>query len=164
MKKMWYFKKAAWFDHHPEAGRAVVHLCSGLSYLIYVAYILALFLLLRHQQWKELAGFILIPGSGFLLETWIRAKLNWARPYEVMGIEPLKKKETRGKSFPSRHSFSAAILSITFFSLMKPFGLFLMLATIVIGLCRVLMGVHWIRDVVIGILFGWIYGLLIFLI
>ena len=94
----------------------------------------------------------------FLTETLLRAKLNWPRPYEVLPVPALEPKDTKGKSFPSRHAFSAAILSIAFYTLHPILGACLLLFTILIGLCRVLMGVHWIRDVVVGILFGWLFG------
>ena len=71
---------------------------------------------------------------------------------------PSNQKIQKGKSFPSRHAFSAAILSIAFYTLHPILGACLLLFTILIGLCRVLMGVHWIRDVVVGILFGWLFG------
>ena len=44
--------------------------------------------------------------------TILRDRLNLPRPYEQPGFEPLRHKETRGHSFPSRHALSASVLAM----------------------------------------------------
>lgn len=156
----WYIQKYKWLQKHKICTKCILLICKSLTYILYVAYICAILYLLITHNLKFLVIFITIPACGFLLETGIRAKLNRPRPYEVLGIPPLQKKDTQGKSFPSRHAFSAAILSISFYFLNPHLGLLFILFSIIIGLCRIFMGVHWIKDVIAGLLFGWIFGYL----
>ena len=156
----WYIQKQEWLQKHKNCAKCILFTCKSLTYIIYIAYICAILYLLITQQFKFLIVFITIPACGFLLETGIRAKLNRPRPYEVLDIPPLQKKDTQGKSFPSRHAFSAAILSVSFYFLNPKLGFLFILFSIIIGFCRIFMGVHWIKDVVAGLLFGWIFGYL----
>lgn len=159
----WYLKKYHWLNAHPRISKFIVYLCKTLSLLIYFAYIMTLIYLCFQKDILQVLSFVCIPASGFLIETMLRAKINAPRPYEVLSIPPLDPKDTKGKSFPSRHAFSAAILSIAFYTIHPYLGWILILFSLFIGLCRILMGVHWIRDVCIGLLFGWSYGLIGFL-
>lgn len=65
-----------------------------------------------NKGWKELLAFILLPAIGFALLSAIRKRLNQARPYEKWAIQPLLDKDTSGKSMPSRHVFSATLISM----------------------------------------------------
>ena len=156
----WYIRKYNWFCQHSKAAKVVIFTCKFLSYIIYFSYIFSVLFLFIQKKWNTLIPFLLVPATGFILETVIRAKINAPRPYEVLKIPPLDKKDTKGQSFPSRHAFSAAILSIAFYTLHPMLGCILILFTIIIGLCRILMGVHWTKDVCVGLLFGWFYGLI----
>ncbi len=159
----WYIKKYEWLSKHKKISTFIVYLCKGLSLIIYFSYILSILYLCLQRDWKKLLPFLCIPASGFLIETLIRAKINAPRPYELLNLPPLDRKDTKGKSFPSRHAFSAAILSVAFYTLHPYFGWILILFALLIGLCRILIGVHWIKDVVCGLIFGWVYGLVFFL-
>ncbi len=160
----WYLKKYHWLCAHPKTSKSIIYLCKTLSVLIYFAYIFTFLYLCFEKKWVQVFPFLVIPASGFLIETALRAKINAPRPYEVLSIPPLDPKDTKGKSFPSRHAFSAAILSIAFYTIHPYLGWILILFSLLIGLCRILMGVHWIQDVCIGLLFGWLYGLIGFFI
>ncbi len=62
---------------------------------------------------------ILVCGWSFVFLSLYRKKHNAKRPREVYNIPSAIEKGKEGKSFPSRHSFSAAIISVCLFS---PFG------------------------------------------
>lgn len=156
----WYIRKYNWLQAHPNISQLIIFTCTWLTRFLYVLYVVSILLEIYDQNWKFLLAFILVPAIGFLIETMVRAKLNRPRPYEVLEIPPLKQKDTKGKSFPSRHSFSAAILAISFYYLQPTLGVYMILLGIIIGICRVFMGVHWIKDVVAGQVFGWILGIL----
>ena len=64
------------------------------------------------------------------------------------------KKDTRGKSFPSRHVFSAFIIAMTVFYFMPACGVILLALGIVMALARVAGGVHFVKDVAAGALMG----------
>ena len=59
-----------------------------------------------------IARTVFVPGLTFWGGTILRDKLNLPRPYEQPGFEPLRRKETKGHSFPSRHALSAAVLAM----------------------------------------------------
>lgn len=106
--------------------------------------------------WRVLVG----PAIGFALETGLRAKINAPRPYEALAIDPLIKKDTKGKSFPSRHAFSIFVIATCWLAYSPWIGVALMLAGVVLGWIRVLGGVHYPRDVVAGAALGIVVGLM----
>lgn len=156
--KKWYIQKYQWLLGHPFVTKLLIFLSTYLTRLVYVVYIgLGCFLLL---QWDlhALASYLLVPAMGFLLETFIRKQLNAPRPYEILHIPPLKPKNTKGNSFPSRHSFSSAIIGTACYTVYPILGYIMICITLLISLCRVLLGVHWLKDVAVGILFGLLCG------
>ena len=68
---------------------------------------------------------ILLPAVSFLAVSCFRAVYSAPRPYETLGIVPLLPKETKGKSFPSRHVFSAFMVAMTFLFFDRIVGSFL---------------------------------------
>ena len=65
---------------------------------------------------------------------------------------------------PSRHVFSASMVSMCALRLSFPFGLMLLGFSLILAFCRVLGGVHYPKDVLIGYALGFSFGLLLFLV
>lgn len=107
--------------------------------------------------------YILIPGISFVLVSVIRDRINWKRPYEDWPIEPLIHKDTKGHSMPSRHVFSAAVISMCWLSISTPAGVILLCMTVCSAAVRVLGGVHYPRDVAAGLLIGIAAGALLWI-
>lgn len=101
-------------------------------------------------------------GLGFIGVTLLRKFLNKPRPYEKYAVSPAVKKETMGNSFPSRHAFSAAIIAVNIFAVLPVLGSVVMFMAVTICVLRVLLGFHFIRDVVSGFLIGIIIGSFVF--
>lgn len=80
------------------------------------------------------------------------------RPYEVFDLPPMLNKNTKGKSFPSRHVFSAFVIAFTVFWYYPVPGAILGVLGVIMATVRVLGGVHFIKDVVVGAVFGIISG------
>lgn len=110
--------------------------------------------------WKVL----LIPGVSFLLLSIFRNYYNAPRPYEVLDITPIIHKDTKGKSFPSRHVFSIFIISMAFYYIIPTMGIVLMVLGLVLGIVRVLGGVHFPIDVIVGGAMGILCGVIGFFI
>ena len=141
----------------PGLSRAVaasVRLLPGLVYAAYPAMLLYLLLFRRALLIRS----VLVPAAGFLIATAVRAGINAPRPYEALGIPPVTPKETKGKSCPSRHAACAAVIAVTAVRVLPPLGAALCAIAILIAVSRVLAGVHFVRDVVFGLLLGCLIG------
>ncbi len=131
--------------------------------IVYAAYPLLIgYLAVWHRA--ELLRGILTPAIGFLLVTGLRAWINAPRPYEAIDIPSITPKDTKGKSFPSRHAACGSVIAVTALFTAPALGWVLLIVSLLIALSRVLAGVHYIRDVAVGWLLGAGIGLLGFLI
>ena len=133
-------------------------LLTGIGYISYP--ILVLLILLNKQEYFFKS--ILIPAIGFLLLTFIRKGINRKRPYESLNIQPIIKKNKQGCSMPSRHVFSMTIIAVSWFILSPVIGSLLMIASILLGMIRVIGGVHYPSDVLVGFLSACLWSLLYF--
>ena len=157
-----YNKLTRSFQNKQTATRCLQVVNSLLTKIMYLIYPLMLIYLFCTQS-NRLLAFILIPALSFMLVSVLRKLLNVPRPYETWNITPLILKNTKGQSMPSRHVFSATIISMAILRLNLILGIFFLILSLVIALCRVLGGVHYPRDVIAGFLVGIVCGLLLFL-
>ena len=134
----------------------------SITRLMYLLYPLLLAYIFWYQK-EQILPYILLPGLAFLLVTLIRKVLNQARPYETWDIQPFLKKETQGQSMPSRHVFSATMISMCFLSFNICLGAVLLILSAILAVCRVLGGVHYPKDVLVGMAFGILAGCFLFL-
>ena len=73
------------------------------------------------------------------------------------------KKDTAGRSFPSRHVFSIFVIGSTIWCVCHVFGAGVMAAGVVLAVIRVVTGVHFPKDVIAGAVIGFISGLFMML-
>lgn len=112
---------------------------------------------------KQIWMYVFIPASGFVILSLLRKKLNASRPYEVWEIVPLLDRDSPGQSMPSRHVFSATIISMACLHANLSVGFILLILSAILGLVRVLGGVHYPKDVLVGYACGLVWGVLFFL-
>ena len=112
---------------------------------------------------KQVLMYVFIPASGFVILSFLRKKINAPRPYEEWDINPLLDRDSPGQSMPSRHVFSATIISMACLHASLSVGLILLILSFFLGLVRVLGGVHYPKDVVVGYACGLVWGVLFFL-
>ena len=112
---------------------------------------------------KQVLIYVCIPASGFVILSFLRKKINAPRPYEVWEIVPLLDRDSPGKSMPSRHVFSASIISMACLHASLSVGVILLVFSALLGLVRVLGGVHFPKDVVVGYICGLVWSVLFFL-
>ena len=112
---------------------------------------------------KQVLIYVFIPASGFVILSLLRKKINAPRPYEVWEIIPLLDRDSPGQSMPSRHVFSATIISMACLHASLSVGLTLLVLSALLGLVRVLGGVHFPKDVVVGYMCALVWGVLFFL-
>ena len=112
---------------------------------------------------KQVWIYLFIPASGFVILSFLRKKINAPRPYEVWEIIPLLDKDSSGNSMPSRHVFSATIISMACLHASLTIGIIWLVLSAFLGLVRVLGGVHYPKDVLVGYACGLLWGILFFI-
>ena len=112
---------------------------------------------------KQVLIYVFIPASGFVILSFLRKKINSPRPYEEWDIKPLLDRDRPGQSMPSRHVFSATIISMACFHASLSVGIILLVLSALLSLVRVLGGVHYPKDVVVGYICGLVWGVIFFL-
>lgn len=127
---------------------------TGLVFLIYPLYLAVLFA----EKDPKLLKNILVPAISFVMVTILRRIINTPRPYEKFELPPVIEKDTKGKSFPSRHVFSVFIIAVTIFYAHPGPGILIGLMGIAMAVIRVAGGVHEPRDVVAGAVIGILCG------
>ena len=136
----------------------------GALSVIYVAfaYLATCAWLYQHNSVEECVRLVLVSVVPFILVSALRLILNYERPYELVDLKPFEKMRKRrkaGKSFPSRHVFSAFLIGTLLLSYSIPAAA----ATLAVGLFlaveRALLGIHFPKDVFFGGVFGVLFGL-----
>ena len=112
---------------------------------------------------KQVLIYVFISATGFVILSLLRKKINAPRPYEEWDIKPLLDRDSPGQSMPSRHVFSASIISMACLHASLSVGVILLILSVFLGLVRVLGGVHYPKDVVVGYICGLVWGVLFFL-
>lgn len=104
--------------------------------------------------------YLAVCAVSFIGASALRSALNRPRPYELYPIDGLISKDTKGKSFPSRHLFSASVIACALLWLNTVAGIIFFVITAVLGAVRIVGGVHFPRDIIAGIALGAICGIL----
>ena len=149
MTKQQLERTFAWFRAEPwriAALRSVNAVCTYGT----IAAFCAECAYLAWQRDPVLLRLTLTCGVPFVALSLIRRALDRPRPYEVYGLQPLIPKDTRGKSFPSRHVFSICVIGASFLYLLPPLGGALLALGLLLAAARVVSGVHFVKDVLAG--------------
>lgn len=148
-----YERWAAPWRARPRALAALSWANRLIVWLFYGAYGV---LLVKVALTAPLAAVALValPAMGFALLSAARARVNAPRPYEGTGLVPLLSRDSQGRSFPSRHAFSAFTIASCWWYASPSVSAALLAAGVLLGLIRVGGGVHYPRDVVVGALCG----------
>ena len=160
----WYEKRKSSLLGHPQLLQLIRIFNRMMTVLMPLAYMTLLGTsFVSKGIGKDLYTYILVPALGFVLLTLVRKWINQPRPYETLEIVPLLDKDSSGNSMPSRHVFSATIISMACLHANLSVGLVLLVLSALLGLVRVLGGVHYPKDVLVGYACGLIWGILFFI-
>lgn len=157
--EVWYARVCAFFDRHPKLLQ-FLRLYNRLMTLI-IPFVFAG--LLWQVSWRQVGIYLAVTGTGFVLLSLVRKRLNQARPYEMWAIRPLLEKDSRGNSMPSRHVFSATVISMAVCHYHPLLGGLFLLLSVGLAWVRVLGGVHYPKDVLVGYLLGVMWGSILYL-
>lgn len=127
-----------------------------ITMIIYGIMVISVFL---YDDREQTVRIILVPLITFIICTLVRKSVNEKRPYEAYDIVPVIRKDKVGQSFPSRHVLSATIIAMTALYINLPLGVVMFIISLCIAIIRPMAGVHYIRDVIAGMLLGIICGI-----
>ena len=150
MNKETYKKMTGFLHSHPTQAKIVITTNKIITYAIYLAYPCLLLWLIFHNGAATLlegridpllSKAILVPAVSFIAVSLLRALIA---------------KDTKGKSFPSRHAFSIFVIGVTFLAAcpLPLVGWLILALGVCLAVVRVLAGVHFPRDVAAGALLG----------
>lgn len=157
MSRNKYEKITCFFKNNKAANTALKIIYKYLPLLIFILYPIGIVWVFFKQS-EIFFQFVLVPLGVFLMVTALRKLINEQRPYERYRIEPVFAKNTKGKSMPSRHTASAFIISMAMLRVNLYLGIGFLVVSFVIMISRVLAGVHYIRDVLVGMTISIVIG------
>ena len=160
----WYDHIAANIENKPFL-LSLLRTFNGLMAVVMPIVYLTLLATTYFQQGlgKQIWIYVFVPASGFVILSLLRKKVNAPRPYEVWEIVPLLNRDSPGQSMPSRHVFSATIISMACLHASLSVGVILLVLSALLGLVRISGGVHYPKDVVVGYICGLVWGVIFFL-
>lgn len=132
-----------------------------LSYLFTYLLIFSLIIWAIFFSQKKMYNFSLIFMSGifaWLVASILKRLLRINRPFIDFGFSPLHF-ET-GFSFPSEHMTIFTAIAMVMFLINKKAGIVFLIIAILIGLSRIVIGVHYPLDILGGLFVGGLVGLI----
>lgn len=117
----------------------------------------AIWLILREKDWRPISrnfAFValsVILSRGLLTEI-IRFFHNRPRPFVAMNFEPLFNHSAIEAALPSGHAAFYFALAFALFLINRRWGWVYLAAASLIGISRVIAGVHWPLDIIAGFL------------
>ena len=105
--------------------------------------------------------YMMVSGVPLVAVSLMRRYFNFPRPYEVYDFEALGidlPSTKTGGSFPSRHAFSAFLIGTLMLGLMLPLGIVILALALLMSAARVLLGLHFLKDVIVGSVIGSVMG------
>ncbi len=130
------------FFHRHEKGRSLREIFSSAKLRI-----------------KELAMIIFSAASALALSEALKYFYGSPRPFEILGNVNLLFSHGGGDSFPSGHATFFAALSAAVYSYHKKLGIACAVITLLIGLGRIMSGIHFPVDILAGYVLGGAIGL-----
>lgn len=158
MKEQTYKKITDWIRKYPKGVQIVNLLDRVLTEVVYVAFFVLLFTMFFNKMYNEAIRMIVVCGVSFILVSVFRHFYNEKRPYAVYDFKPIVEKKKQGHSMPSRHVFSAFIIAMAFSYVDIPFSIIFFVIAVLMAVERVIAGVHYPKDVIVGAVIGVVLG------
>ena len=143
-----------------KGASSALKMISHFAVIVYLASYLAMLVFSYMREPLFALRLVLAGAIPFIIVSLLRRVINAPRPYELYDFYEIYPKQKQGRSFPSRHVFSAFTVATLAYSFSLWCFLALLLLGLVLATVRVLLGMHFVRDVVAGALIGVLSGIL----
>ncbi len=131
--------------------KVVVFTAETFPYIVVI--LAALFLLFYHKSWREFFLVFISSGFAYLFSKILKILIHTSRPFvEFSNVQPLFFEN--GFAFPSSHTIFFATLGISIFLFHKKVGYVFIFFALLIGLARIVAGVHFPVDILGGFVLG----------
>ena len=160
MTEVQFIKITSFFRKNKFRENSLKFFCTFTPLLVAFIYAITIIFLIINKD-KNLNLFLFVPASNFLFISVMRKLLNKSRPYDLFNHTPIVKySKGKGKSFPSRHTSSAFVIAISYFYINYIYiGLFMLAVACIVGLSRIIAGVHFPRDIIAAALISIIWAI-----
>lgn len=138
-----------------------VFLSTGLPYFFVGIFLILIFRLKNIRErifWFLFSTLTVLISRGIFVEL-IKFFMKRERPYELLHFEPLF--YSAGSALPSGHAAFLFAIAFVAFAINRRWGFWFFVFAGVNGLARVLSGVHWIGDIIFGVLVAFLSFLLV---
>ncbi len=126
---------------------------------IIIAIIIAVSIVFSKRKFFTLALLFLSIILAWLFADNLKSIFHIPRPFISLGITPLVYQS--GFSFPSQHMAIFSAMAGSVFIINKRFAILLLLLALLVGLSRVILGVHYPADIIGGFFVGSIASLVL---
>lgn len=158
MKKETYIKLMEYIRHRRILKGLIEVLYTALPLVVAIMYPVIVFLNGKRGFDHRFILSIVEPAVTLVGVYAMRKLINRQRPYEKFAADSLIAKNKKGQSFPSNHSACGFVIAMTGFTLSPLLGFLLLGIAFIIALTRIFAGVHFISDVLAGIIIGTLAG------
>ncbi|MDO5403234.1 MAG: phosphatase PAP2 family protein [Eubacteriales bacterium] len=155
---LFYNSIEKWFNSHTRALKLLLFLYNYMSWAIAAAYAFLIAYCISCKDIFSTVKVITVPLTAFIVVTVLRYCIDCKRPYTKYPLNPLVIKEKTGESMPSRHMLSITIIAMVWLYIYMPVGIVLWILSVIMGIVRVLAGVHFPRDIIVAALISVIFG------
>lgn len=147
-------------NDHSILGRIMIVSTNWSSRVFAVIYVIGIVALILNKS-KRITPFILAPATAFLTVHIIRYIYLRPRPFVELEVESLIDHAANG-SLPSMHAVSAFVIAMAIWHVHRRVGRYVLLLAIITGLSRVMVGVHYPLDIVVGAILAILISAVIF--
>lgn len=128
------------------------------SYLAYVLLLMASVLILRINEAKKRLYYIFLSALSVIISWGVISsimKVFWylPRPFVYFKFDPMVR-HGLDSGLPSDHMAFFVPLALVVFEINKKWGTIAIILTVVMGIGRVFLGLHWPTDILTGIIVG----------
>lgn len=157
MNQETFRRVSAWIRRFRYGEKIVINGNRFLTDFIYVFFAILLMELFINKD-ERIIQVLSVTGISFVAVSIFRHIYNADRPYIVYDFSPIIKKEKAGESMPSRHVFSAFIIAMAALYIYPMSSIPVFICSVLMCFGRVVAGVHFPKDVIVGAVIGIICG------